>query len=259
MATKGGDGSDGASKAAPRARGRGHFDVDGRPCSWLRDGAMDGRPVLVLGHGAGAPMTSDFMQSSAEALAQRGLCVVRFHFPYMERMVREGRRRPPDGARVLLAAWRAALAKVAQLASRRGVADGVVLVGGKSMGGRMASMLLAGSEDTLPAALRERVRGAVYLGYPLHPPGRPERLRADHLPDVGVPQLFVSGTRDSLCDLELLRPVLRRIRRSAARLHVVEGGDHSLGVRGPQAGQSTTAWLDAVAGFVQARAAEARQ
>ena len=107
----------------------------------------------------------------------------------------------------------------------------------------MASMLLA--DGRAPEAV-----GAVYLGYPLHPPGRPERLRADHLPDVTVPQLFLSGTKDPLCDLARLRPVLRRIGPSA-RLVTVEGGDHSLAVRRKEPMLGSDAWLDEMADFVR--------
>jgi predicted alpha/beta-hydrolase family hydrolase len=117
------------------------------------------------------------------------------------------------------------------------------VVAGKSMGGRMMSLHLA--RHGAGAA-----RGAVYLGYPLHPPGNPRRLRAEHLGDVPVPQLFVSGTRDALCKLDLLRPIVEGL-GGRARLHVVEGGDHSLAVsrRDPLAGSDV--WLDVVAGFVR--------
>jgi predicted alpha/beta-hydrolase family hydrolase len=156
----------------------------------------------------------------------------------MERRVREGTRRPPDRAPRLLAAWRSMI-DVARRWRRRGP----IVLAGKSMGGRMASMLLA--EGRAPEAV-----GGVWFGYPLHPPGRPEKLRADHLPDVPVPQLFLSGTKDPLCDLSLLRPVLRRI-GGAARLVTVEGGDHSLAVKRSAPLLGSDSWLDAAADFVR--------
>jgi predicted alpha/beta-hydrolase family hydrolase len=183
-------------------------------------------------------MTHPFLEAVARGLLDRGAAVARFHFPYMERIVREGRRRLPDRLPVLLETWRAVLRE-----ARRWRTAGPLFLAGKSLGGRMASLILAGGEAP-------RARGAIYLGYPLHPAGKPEKLRDAHLPDVGVPQLFVSGTRDPLCDLDLLRPVLRRI-GPAARLHEVPGGDHSLARsrKDPLAGSGE--WLDAIAAFVR--------
>ena len=169
--------------------------------------------LVVLGHGAGADMLSPFMERFASGLAGHGLAVARFRFPYMERMQREGRRRPPDRAPVLLDCFADVLTRVDELC------PGMPLfVGGKSMGGRIASMLAAEG--------RTSPRGLVFLGYPLHPSGRPERLRAAHLPRMGARALFVQGDRDPLCDLALLRHE-RRGGRVPGRLHVVKGGDHS--------------------------------
>jgi predicted alpha/beta-hydrolase family hydrolase len=215
----------------------GEFLVHDLPCSWVRDGTLAGRPLVLLAHGAGAPLDSTFMAGTADGLVGRGLCVARFHFPYMERRVREGTRRPPDRAPRLIATWRAMID-----VARRWRNRGPIVVAGKSMGGRMASMLLAAGDA--PEAV-----GAVWFGYPLHPPGKPEKLRADHLPDVPVPQLFLSGTKDPLCDLSLLRHVLRRIGASA-RLETVEGGDHSLAVKRSAPVSGSAAWLDAAAEFV---------
>jgi predicted alpha/beta-hydrolase family hydrolase len=156
----------------------------------------------------------------------------------MERRVREGGMRPPDRAPRLIATWRKMLREV-----RRWRTRGPLVLAGKSLGGRMASMLLA--EGGAPEA-----RGVVYLGYPLHPPKKPEKIRSAHLPDVPVPQLFVSGTRDPLCDIRLLRPVLRKIGRSA-RLHLVEKGDHSLAVRRSDPLGGSEEWLDAIEAFVE--------
>lgn len=211
--------------------------VDDRPFSWVRDGKLAGRPLLLLAHGAGAPYTSPFMRAAAEGLARRGLCVVRFHFPYMEAAQRLGKRRPPDPQKRLLATWRVMID-----ATRRMRGHGPLFVGGKSMGGRMASMVLAeGGVD--------EVKGAVYLGYPLHPPGQPLKLRADHLAAVPVPQLFVQGERDSLCDPKLIRKVLEGV--PTARHLEIAGADHSLARsrKDPLAGSEE--WLDAVRDFVR--------
>lgn len=213
------------------------LEVDGRPVSWVRDGKVGGRPLLILAHGAGAPYTSPFMAETAARLASRGLCVVRFHFPYMERMHREGGRRPPDGKKILRATWRAMLDK-----TRRMRGHGPIVIGGKSMGGRIASMLAADGEA--PEA-----RGLVYLGYPLHPPGRPEKLRADHLARVPVPQLFVQGSKDALCTPKLLRKALKRV--EGARHLEIEGGDHSLARSRKHPMRDADEWLDPVAEFVR--------
>jgi uncharacterized protein len=217
---------------------RGELDVGGKPAGWTRTGPLDGRPLVILAHGAGAPMTHPFMEGASAGLVDRGFTVARFNFPYMERAAREERRLPPDRAPVLLDTWRAMLDR-----ARRWKGAGPVVMGGKSMGARMASMLLA--EGRAPEAV-----GVFYLGYPLHPPGKPEKLRDAHLPDVPVPQLFVSGTKDSLSDLALLRPVLSRL-GGRARLVTVEKGDHSLARsrKDPMAGSEE--WLDEVAAFIR--------
>ena len=217
------------------------LEVDGRPISWRRDGTLAGRPLVVLAHGAGAPYTSPFMEMTAHALVDRGLCVVRFHFPYMEAAQRTGRRRPPDPAPRMLTAWRAVIDRVLTL---RG--HGPVIIGGKSMGGRMASMLLAEGREP-------EVVGAVYLGYPLHPAGKPEKLRAAHLPDVPVPQLFVQGEKDTLCDPARLREVLATV--PTARHLEIPGADHSLVRSRKDLMAGADAWLDAVAGFAREVAA----
>jgi len=210
-----------------------------RRTRWIRRGALDGRPLVVLAHGAGAPMTSPFMEHVTAALVERGLAVARFDFPYMERARLEGRRRPPDASAVLLATWRTMLEAIPRW---RG-APGPRVVGGKSLGGRMASMELA--QGTPPDVV-----GAVYLGYPLHPAGRPERLRVAHLAEVAVEQLFVAGSRDGLATLATLRREVERL-GPRARLHVVEGGDHSLARSRREPFAGSDAWLDAVAAFVR--------
>jgi predicted alpha/beta-hydrolase family hydrolase len=168
-------------------------------------------PAVVLAHGAGQGMRGAFLSAVHAGLARAGLVAVKFNFPFTE----AGRRRP-DARPVLERCWEAVLAAVR--ADRRLDAPWVV-IGGKSLGGRMASHL---------AAAGAPVRGLLLLGYPLHPVGDPGRLRAEHLPRIGVPTLFVQGTRDALCELALLRPIVAAMPR--ATLHVVEGADHSFRV-----------------------------
>jgi hypothetical protein len=166
--------------------------------------------TLILGHGAGAGQGSSFMVSFAGALAARGIDTVTFNFLYME----QGRRLP-DPKDKLEACYRAVIETVAR--RRRGR----LAIGGKSMGGRIASQVAAAD----PAGLA----GLVLLGYPLHPPGRPEQLRTRHLPDIRVPLLIVQGGRDAFGTPEELRPVLRTL-RAPVELYVVEAGDHSFKV-----------------------------
>ena len=220
----------------------GTLQVGGRPITWTREGRLKGRPLLVLAHGAGASQRHPFMEACARGLDRRGVCVVRFNFAYMEAAVREGKTKPPDRAPRLLEAWAAVLKKARGMRGR-----GPLLIGGKSMGGRMASMLLAGGDAP-------DVVGAVYLGYPLHPMGKPEKLRSAHLRDVPVPQLFVQGERDKLCEPALLERELGAVER--ARVHWVARGDHSLARsrRAPLA--DADAWLEVVADFIHEVARE---
>jgi predicted alpha/beta-hydrolase family hydrolase len=173
----------------------------------------DGAQLLyVLAHGAGAGMRHPFLESIAQRLAQRSIATLRYQFPYMEQRVRR-----PDPPAVAAATVRAAVIEAA------GVAPGLPLVaGGKSFGGRMTST--AQAEDPLPG-----VRGLVFLGFPLHPPGRPADKRAEHLAQVRIPMLFLQGDRDEFADLKLLKPVVKQLGERAT-LHVVEGGDHSFHV-----------------------------
>lgn len=229
----------------PRTPIEGELETRAGPVRWVFNGNPKRRPVYVCGHGAGAPLDSPFMHAVATGLEQRNVCVLRFNFPYMERSLRVERRKPPDRPAVLLDTCRAIVELATAWLPEKRRAKPPIFVGGKSMGGRMMSMLLA--EDDAPAAA-----GAVYLGYPLHPPGRSDTLRKAHLASVHVPQLFVSGTRDSLAKRELLEPVVMELQ--GARLHFVERGDHSLSTsrRDPLGGSG--AWLDAVAEFITAHA-----
>lgn len=169
--------------------------------------------TLILGHGAGASQSSEFMLSFAEGLAGRGTDVVTFNFPYME-----AGRRLPDRSETLEACFRDVIAAAR---ARADLAAGRLVIGGKSLGGRMASHVAAAGLDGLAAL--------VFLGYPLHPPGKPERPRTAHLGRIRQPMLFVQGSRDAFGTPEELAPVLAPL-GPIARLHVVEGGDHSLAV-----------------------------
>jgi len=174
---------------------------------WNR--AEEPAALLVLAHGAGAPMDSDFMNSMAEALAGQGVSVVRFEFPYMARRRQEQRKFPPNRAPQLLAHFRDVLAALPD--------DNLpVWIGGKSMGGRMAS-LLAAEADCPP------IHGVVALGYPFHPPGKPEKTRTDHLPHLAVPMLICQGERDPFGKPE---EVAGYGLPQAIHLHWLPHGDH---------------------------------
>jgi len=170
------------------------------------------RALYVMAHGAGAGMHHPFMAAVAAELAQRRIGTLRYNFPYMEK----GSKRP-DPPKVAHAAVREAVAKAARLA------PGVPLfAGGKSFGGRMTSQ--AQALEPLPG-----VRGLAFLGFPLHPAGKPSDERAQHLDNVHVPMLFLQGTKDDLAELNLLRPVVERL-GARATLEVFEGADHSFHV-----------------------------
>jgi predicted alpha/beta-hydrolase family hydrolase len=165
--------------------------------------------LCVLSHGAGAGMRHPFFETLVPQLAARGVATFRYEFPYMA-----AGRRLPDPARILEATVRSAVAAAAGEAG-----DLPLVAGGKSMGGRMTSQAAA-------AAPLPGVRGLVFLGFPLHPAGKPSVQRSDHLGSVELPMLFLQGTRDRLATLDLFEPVLDRL-GARATLHVVAGGDHS--------------------------------
>lgn len=177
----------------------------------------DARAMLALAHGAGAGIDHPFMSGLAQRLAAHRVATLRYHFPYMEARAREGGRRPPDRAPVLVATVRAAVAEARRLAGAI-----PLVAGGKSMGGRMTSQ--AQAEASL-----EGVAGLVFFGFPLHPAGRPSTERADHLSEVGLPMLFLQGTRDGLAPLATLGPIVEKL-GARASLHVVEGADHGFHV-----------------------------
>jgi predicted alpha/beta-hydrolase family hydrolase len=169
--------------------------------------------TLVLGHGAGADQWSGFMVSFSEALAERGVDAVTFNFLYTEQ-----KRRVPDSNDVLEACF---LSVIDAVRSHKRLGANALFIGGKSMGGRIASQV--GSKGLEPLA------GLVYLGYPLHPPGRPERSRSAHLSGIRAPMLFVQGSRDAFGTPDELRPIIKESKIDAT-LYEVEGGDHSLKV-----------------------------
>ncbi len=150
---------------------------------FLTDGPQDAPATLLLAHGAGAPMDSPFMAEIARLVADKGWRVLRFEFPYMAERRRDGRKRPPNPAPRLLDAFREAIAEATAPA---GPGGGKLVLGGKSMGGRMASLIA----DEAGAA------GLVCLGYPFHPPGKPEKLRTAHLETLKTPALILQGERD---------------------------------------------------------------
>jgi uncharacterized protein len=167
---------------------------------------------LVLAHGAGAGQKSAWMVKAAQALSARGISVFTFDFPYMATG-----RKVPDKAPVLEASWREALDE-----ARTQARSLPIFIGGKSMGGRIATHIAAqGIKD---------VSGVVLLGYPLHPPGQPAKRRDAHLPDIKIPMLFVQGSRDSFGNEEEMTALLPSLRK--AKLHIVPGGDHSFKVPG---------------------------
>ncbi len=196
------------------------------------DGPEDG-PTVVLAHGAGAPMSSPFMNVIAAGLGAAGLRAVRFEFPYMRRRRETGERRAPDREPALRAAWKEAIEALG--------GGGRLVIGGKSMGGRMASLVA----DEMGA------RGLVCLGYPFHPPDRPDRLRTAHLADLRTPTLIVQGTRDPFGTQE---DVAGYALSPAIRLLWLEDGDHSFKPRassGHKEKEHLAAAVEAVVGFVR--------
>lgn len=212
----------------PAAAARGVLRFDRHEIGWRRDGAADARTCVLLAHGAGAPSASPFMEAVAGGLAAGGVGVLRFDFPYMHRRVAAGRRAgAPDPAAVLLASFRTVMESVRSAPKP----PAAIVLGGKSMGGRMATQLAA-SDPALPVA------GLVLFGYPLHPPGNPAKRRDGHLPSVQRPMLVIQGSRDTFGTPDELHPVFDAL-VPAATIHVVDGGDHSFKVaRAGAAGQA---------------------
>jgi uncharacterized protein len=204
---------------------------------------------LILAHGAGANQQSRFMVQFAGALAARGIETITFNFVYSE-----AGRRLPDRNDKLEACWRSIIAAFRSGTLGRNGERRKFAIGGKSMGGRIASQVAAGGIGDLA--------GLVFLGYPLHPPGRPDRLRAAHLSDVKAPMLFIQGSRDAFGTPDELRPIITRT-EPPADLYVVEGGDHSFKVPRRSGvtqgdvhraiGDHVAAWLREIVGVTRAR------
>jgi predicted alpha/beta-hydrolase family hydrolase len=196
------------------------------------DGKNDARRTVVLAHGAGAPMDSPFMEQMAQGLVAHDLRVVRFEFPYMHRRRTEGRRGAPDRAPVLRERWLGVIDELGDPAN--------LVIGGKSLGGRIASMI----------ADEAGVAGLVCLGYPFHPPGKPDRLRTAHLAELRTPTLIVQGTRDPFgSPAEIAGYTLS----ASVRVHFLEDGDHSFKPRvrsGRTLDQNLAEAIEAVVGFV---------
>jgi uncharacterized protein len=170
------------------------------------------RACFVFAHGAGAGMTHSFMETFASGLCERGIATLRYQFPYMEK-----RSKRPDPPAVAIATVRAAVAKAAEVFPGLGL-----VAGGKSFGGRMTSQAQAAAP--LPDLL-----GLAFVGFPLHPAGKPSIERAEHLGKVELAMLFLQGTRDTLAEVTLIEPVVQRL-GPRALLHLVEGADHSFHV-----------------------------
>lgn len=187
----------------------------------------DAKALYVFAHGAGAGMTHRAMESNAQGLATRGIATLRYQFPYMEK----GSKRV-DAPKVAHAAVRAAVAEAARLA-----ADLPMFAGGRSFGGRMTSQTQA--IEALPG-----IRGLAFVGFPLHPAGKPGIDRAEHLAQVQVPMLFASGDRDALAELGLLKPMVAGL-GDRSTLHLIQAADHNLKV--PAKSGRTSAEVEAEA------------
>ena len=172
----------------------------------LYNGPEHGPAVLILAHGAGAPMDSEFMNSVAQNVGEQGFRVLRFEFPYMVQRRLQNSRRPPDRQPILLQTW---LELIERYRDSR-----PLVIGGKSMGGRMASMV----------ADQAKVSGLACLGYPFHPPGKPEKLRTAHLEHLTTPTLILQGTRDPFGNRD---EVARYALSKAIKMFWLEDGDHS--------------------------------
>jgi predicted alpha/beta-hydrolase family hydrolase len=189
--------------------------------------------TIILAHGAGAPMDTAFMTFFAEGIADAGYRVARFEFPYMAARRSEGKKKPPDRAPVLLQTWRDVIAAV----------KGPVVIGGKSMGGRMASLIAA---DDPP----DSVRGLLCLGYPFYGAGRKDKPRTEHLAALKVPTLICQGTRDPMGDRDTVTTL--KLKRTI-RIHWAEDGDHDLKPRKASGRTADDNWresLDAAMAFL---------
>ena len=203
----------------------------------LLDGPANAGASFIFAHGAGAPMDSEFMNSMAEGLGAAGIRVVRFEFPYMAERRKTGKKRPPPRAETMMTFF-SDLVKAADV-------PGAVFIGGKSMGGRIASMIA----DELGAA--GRIRGLICLGYPFHPPGKPERLRMEHLATLRTPALICQGERDPFGTAE---EVAAYRLSNTISLAWLTDGNHDLAPRKASGATACGNWaraVTAVAGFIR--------
>jgi len=212
--------------------------IDGeRKVSGLLQSARDARACYVLAHGAGAGMTHPFLADIAQGLSERGISTLRYQFCYME----QGSRRP-DAPKLAHSVVRAAVMEASRL-----VPELPLFVGGKSFGGRMSSQAQA-------ASTRPGVRGLVFLGFPLHPPGQPSDQRAEHLFDVQIPMVFLQGSHDEFANLPLLQALIGRLGQRAT-LKLFADADHSFHVparTGRKDSEVRTELLDTLAGWIDA-------
>ena len=194
------------------------------PPDFLFDGAENARWTLALAHGAGAGMDTPFLAWFAEAVADRGIRVARFEFPYMAKRRRSGKRGPPDRMPVLMETWREVIDALGR---------DRLIIGGKSMGGRIASMVAEAAQ----------VKGLICLGYPFHPVGKPEQLRVEHLQTMTTPTLILQGTRDPFgSQAEVAGYNLS----PAIEIHWLEDGDHDFKPRKASGRTQRELWDEAV-------------
>jgi len=208
----------------------------------LETGPENARVRLILAHGAGGAMTSPFMETMADMLAVRQIAVTRFEFGYMAARRKGGKRRPPPRAELLAPEYR----QVVELISDRLTSGQRLLIGGKSMGGRVASLI---ADDLSKAG---RIAGLVCLGYPFHPPGKPDQLRTQHLVDLETPCLIVQGDRDPFGSRQEVEALSLS---PQIRFHWAGDGDHDLGPRGGQ-GYTRRGNLESAADAIVTFAAE---
>ncbi|MDP3703681.1 MAG: dienelactone hydrolase [Candidatus Omnitrophota bacterium] len=206
------------------------FELAGGTVSGVWHHPHQGKTYVVLAHGAGGNLHTPGLVHYAEALAARGVGAVRFNFPYAE-----ARRKIPDPPPRLEACFRTVAEEVRSRAA-------ALYLGGRSMGGRIASHLLA---DGFTA------QGLVFLSYPLHPPGQPQRLRAAHLKGISVPMLFLQGSQDAFARMNLLRETVDEL--PTATLHVLDGADHGLRIKGRPEEEVIAELVDVTLAWIQGR------
>jgi len=206
------------------------FELAGGTVSGVWHHPHQGKTYVLLAHGAGGNLHTPGLVHYAEALAARGVGAVRFNFPYAE-----AERKIPDPPTRLEACFRAVAEEVRARAA-------ALFLGGRSMGGRIASHLLA---DGFAA------EGLIFLSYPLHPPGQPQRLRAAHLKEISVPMLFLQGSQDAFARMNLLRGTVDEL--PTATLHVLDGADHGLRIKGRPEEEVITELVDVTLAWMQGR------